>query len=81
MNNSEKHQEVNAAMVKQMPGWENMSDEFAENMAATIKKLAAIFYITIAREMNLKSMDEANDFSQDENSKSKRIKKKEKIEV
>ena len=39
--------------VKQMKGWENMPDELAEHIARGIKRLAEIFYVTIAREMSL----------------------------
>ena len=44
---------VSPQKVKQQPGWENMSDEMAENMAKTIRRLAELFYITIAREQSL----------------------------
>jgi hypothetical protein len=39
--------------VKQMKGWENMPDELAEQIASTVRRLAELFYITIAREMSL----------------------------
>jgi len=39
--------------VKQMKGWENMPDELAEQIVSTVRRLAELFYITIAREMSL----------------------------
>lgn len=45
--------------VKQQPGWENMSDEMAENLAKTIRRLAELFYITIAREQSLNPLPES----------------------
>lgn len=39
--------------VKQIKGWENMSDELAEQIANVVRKFAELFYITIARDMSL----------------------------
>lgn len=54
MENQEKEfKRTTAEKVKQMKGWENISDEMAENIARTVRRLAELFYITIAREMSL----------------------------
>ena len=50
---SEENLRVTPQKVKQMPGWENMSDEMAESISNTVKKFAELFYITIARDMSL----------------------------
>jgi hypothetical protein len=49
----EENLRVTPQKVKQQPGWENISDEMTENMANTIRRLAELFYITIAREQSL----------------------------
>jgi hypothetical protein len=67
-----KHEEnlrVTAQKVKQMPGWENLSDEMAENISNTIKKFAELFYITIARDMNLNPIPETENPIQKEKPK------------
>ncbi|MBI3134575.1 MAG: hypothetical protein HYZ14_07845 [Bacteroidetes bacterium] len=48
-----------AKKVKSMPGWENMSDEMAETVAKTVRKLTKLFYITIARQQSLNPFPEA----------------------
>lgn len=47
-NEEKEFQPTTAEKVEQMPGWENMSDEMAENMAKSIKRLAKLFYTTTA---------------------------------
>lgn len=80
-NENEVSQTTTAQKVKQQPGWENMDDKLAEDIARGIKRLAEIFYVTIAREMNLNPMDKANDLDHHENSKRKCLKKKKRVEV
>ena len=58
-NSSEVNLRVTPQKVKQQPGWENMSDEMAENMAKTIRRLAELFYITIAREQSLNPLPDS----------------------
>ena len=55
----EENLRVTPQKVKQQPGWENMSDEMAENMAKTIRRLAELFYITIAREQSLNPLPDS----------------------
>ena len=49
----EENHITTAEKVKQMKGWENLSDEMAENIARTVRRMTELFYITIAREQNL----------------------------
>ena len=63
-NQENEFKRTTAEKVKQMKGWENMSDEMAENIARTVRRLAELFYITIARDMSLNQDSElSNDVS------------------
>lgn len=57
---TEENLSVTPQKVKQMKGWENMSDEMAESISNTVKKFAELFYITIARDMSLNPLPESN---------------------
>jgi hypothetical protein len=57
-NEHEEYQPTNVRKVKQMPGWENLSDEMAESISNMVKKFAELFYITIARDMSLNPVPE-----------------------
>lgn len=57
---TEEPQITTPQKVKQMPGWENLSDEMAEGISNTVKKFAELFYITIARDMSLNPLPESN---------------------
>lgn len=70
---SEKHPEITGKRVKQIPKFENLDDEFAEQVATTLKKLTSIIYSSIARELSLNPMSETD--LPDPNEKPKRTKK------
>jgi len=74
---SEENLRVSPQKVKQIPGWENMSDEMAESISNTVKKFAELFYITIARDMSLNPIPETE--LSIEKEKPKRPRKKRKI--
>ncbi len=70
---SEENLRVTPQKVKQMPGWENMSDEMAESISNTVKKFAELFYITIARDMSLNPLPETElRFKEEKSNKRKR---------
>lgn len=74
---SDENLRVTPQKVKQMKGWENLSDEMAESISNTVKKFAELFYITIARDMSLNQISETETSFQKE--KPKRRKKRAKI--
>lgn len=51
---SERYPEITRQRIRQIPKFQNISPEFAEQMAETIKKLCAILYSGVEREMNEK---------------------------
>lgn len=75
-NDEKEYQPTTAQKVKQMKGWENMDDKLAQRIAETVVKFSELFYITIAREMNLNPVQETDVEVRDE--KPKRRKKKSK---
>ncbi len=58
-NEEKEYYPTTAQKVKQMKGWENLDDELAQRIAETVVKFADLFYITIARDMSLNPMTEA----------------------
>ncbi len=71
---SEENLRVAPQKVKQMPGWENMSDEMAESISNTVKKFAELFYTTIARDMSLNPVPEIEPLVKKEKAKRKKAK-------
>jgi hypothetical protein len=57
-NQENEFKKTTAEKVKQMKGWENMSDEMADNIAKTVRRLSELFYITIAREQSLNPLSD-----------------------
>ena len=54
---SEKQPELTGKEIKKIQGLENISDEVAEKMATTIKKLAEMLYDEVAKELDLGQRD------------------------
>lgn len=50
---NERYPETTSERVRQIPKFQHISPEFAEQMAETVKKLCDILYVSVAREMNL----------------------------
>lgn len=49
----EPHPEITKERVKQFEKWKNISDEVAEQIVWTVKRLTEIFYVSISRELSL----------------------------
>lgn len=49
---------INKQRIKQMKGWENMPDEFAEKMTNTLRRLSEIIYSTLIKHSGEKFFSE-----------------------